>query len=53
LSSMCPGIMRLYGAKAANSAGRTFQRPRNSPNSLINSAIHNNPVIKPELVEFA
>ena len=53
LSSMCPSIMRSHGAKAANSAGRTFERPRASPNSLTNPAIHNNPVIKPELVEFA
>jgi len=53
LSSMCPSIMRPHGAKAANSAGRTFERPRASPNSLTNPAIHNNPVIKPELVEFA
>lgn len=41
-----------HGAKAANSAGRIFERPHTSPNSLINPAIHNNPVIKPELVEF-
>jgi len=53
LSSVCPGVMRPHGAKAANSAGRTFERPRTSPNSRTNPAIHNNPVIKPELVEFA
>jgi hypothetical protein len=53
LSSMCPSIMRPHGAKAANSAGRPFERSRTSSNSLINPAIHNNPVIKPELVEFA
>ncbi len=53
MPSMCPSIMRPHGAKAANSAGRTFERPRTSPNSLSNPAIHGNPVIKPELVEFA
>jgi len=44
--------MRPQGAKAANSAGYISERARASPTYLTDPAIPNNPVIKPELVEF-